>query len=73
MAAVGCRLMAVSGRVSNPGRPQASQKYKNLQKKNLLAIRLELMTPVSIDRAATPRPRRQPYHHQSNIKFKPLI
>ena len=58
MAAVGCRLMAVSGRVSNPGRPQAPQKYKKMQKNVVAAARLDLMTPESRVRGASSRPQR---------------
>ena len=61
MAAVGCRVMAVFGRKSNPRRPQAPQKYKKKYKKKVLAaVRLEPTTPKSNVRAATPRPQRQP-------------
>ena len=62
MAAVGCCLMAVSGRKSNPRRPQAPQKYKKMQKRVVAAARLEVTTPESKVRAATPRPQRQPYN-----------
>ena len=56
MAAVGCRLMSVSGRELNPRRPQGPQKYKSLQKKVVAAARFELTTSKSKVGAAPSRP-----------------
>ena len=44
MTAEGCWKNANFGRELNPGRPQVSQKYKNMQKKVVAAARFELMT-----------------------------